>query len=411
MATNFFNMWGVDPSGGSQASPFVLARVIEVVYGPYLSDGKTRNPDYNNITDLGKIRYVIANSSQQQDLIGLSNRPARPFFAYTHQYPINNEYVYLVAGPGLGLNKQAGDIDVYYLPPIKLWGSQHQNAFPDLLSYGFFINGKATTYQDNQQGNTSKGAPVPMEYPLGYNFPEKHNIKGLVPFIGDVLMEGRYGNSIRFGSTVKSFKKFNTWSDSGTDGDPITIIRNGQGKQRDNLGYSPTTENVNIDQSSIYLTAGQSINIDDLASFPLTSWNTTIQQTTTLTVTLSAPPNANSTLSAQQQDNSTLPQEPQAPASTPEPTTTPTSTPTPTPPPPPEPSPADARGVARGEYTNNYNNKFELFSKKSGFTTTVYAYQKGTQNLIKTGMPSSTADISVLVREMQLSLADNNYYF
>ena len=51
--------------------------------------------------------------------------------------------------------------------------------------------------------------------------------------MGDSLLEGRYGQSLRFGSTARSNFNFpteiqNNWSDSGKNGDPITILKNGQ---------------------------------------------------------------------------------------------------------------------------------------------------------------------------------------
>jgi hypothetical protein len=69
-------------------------------------------------------------------------------------------------------------------------------------------------------------------------------------------MEGRWGNSIRFGSTVK--ERPNNWSITGSNGNPITILRNGQGDNRPE-GWLPTVEDINKDDSSIYLTSTQNI--------------------------------------------------------------------------------------------------------------------------------------------------------
>jgi hypothetical protein len=69
-------------------------------------------------------------------------------------------------------------------------------------------------------------------------------------------MEGRWGNSIRFGSTVK--ERSNNWSTTGSNGNPITILRNGQGDNRPE-GWLPTVEDINKDDSSIYLTSTQNI--------------------------------------------------------------------------------------------------------------------------------------------------------
>jgi hypothetical protein len=64
--------------------------------------------------------------------------------------------------------------------------------------------------------------------------------------MGDSLMEGRYGQSIRFGSTAKSLSHYrNNWSESGHNGDPISIIRNGQPeKLKDDRGWIPITEDL-----------------------------------------------------------------------------------------------------------------------------------------------------------------------
>jgi hypothetical protein len=81
-----------------------------------------------------------------------------------------------------------------------------------------------------------------------------------MPYMGDVIYEGRWGNSIRFGSTVKSKSQYsNPWSRSGNNGDPITIVRNGQNKLANEFGAEPITENIKNDLSSIYLTSTQAL--------------------------------------------------------------------------------------------------------------------------------------------------------
>jgi hypothetical protein len=139
--------------------------------------------------------------------------------------------------------------------------------------YGQYVSNIERSYQDSSQTNQAinTSATGSLVFPLGPNFPEKSNIKSLRQFTGDVTIEGRWGNSIRFGSTSEVTRNENYWSATGSAGDPITIIRNGQGKQVDNLGWFPTVENINRDPSSIYLTAGQLIKIDDLANFSLAS--------------------------------------------------------------------------------------------------------------------------------------------
>ena len=80
----------------------------------------------------------------------------------------------------------------------------------------------------------------------------------MLPFAGDVINQGRWGNSIRFGSTARSLG-LNNWSDSGKNGDPITILRNGQPKDSTPKGWVPITEDINKDLASLYLTSTQQI--------------------------------------------------------------------------------------------------------------------------------------------------------
>jgi hypothetical protein len=61
------------------------------------------------------------------------------------------------------------------------------------------------------------------------------------------------------GSTVKNAP--NTWSSTGTNGDPITIIRNGQGNQTEE-GWIPTVEDINNDDTSVYFTSTQKIPLE-----------------------------------------------------------------------------------------------------------------------------------------------------
>jgi hypothetical protein len=71
------------------------------------------------------------------------------------------------------------------------------------------------------------------------------------------MQEGRWGNSIRLGSTVR--KTPNNWSAIGNNGDPIIILRNGQSPNASKEGWIPITEDINTDLASIYATSTQQI--------------------------------------------------------------------------------------------------------------------------------------------------------
>ncbi len=91
----------------------------------------------------------------------------------------------------------------------------------------------------------------------------KPNIHPILPFAGDNIFEGRFGNSIRLGATSNVTAEItNNWSKSGVNGSPITILRNGQPPTSQTDGWVPVTEDINVDLSSIYLTSNQQIPLD-----------------------------------------------------------------------------------------------------------------------------------------------------
>ena len=98
------------------------------------------------------------------------------------------------------------------------------------------------------------------EQQVGKYFSEQ-TISPLQPYEGDVLLEGRFGNSIRFGSTIAKSDNFYTISQndflSGKIGSPIIMLSNGRvNKQAKEFIH----EDIKTDNSSLYLTSDQRIN-------------------------------------------------------------------------------------------------------------------------------------------------------
>lgn len=286
-------------------TPYMLARVVHVVTGPYLQGTNIPDIYYQNTSDLGKITYQLMDNMQSSTLDSDGNPPARPVYSSLKQYPIEGEFILLVQGPSVALNDNRDNRDFYYLPPFNLWSAANHNALPDLGDYSQWANTDVRDYETslatNQPVDLSSTASI--DYPLNPNFPEKSNIKTLRQFTGDVSIEGRWGNSIRFGSTSQIDKGENYWSATGSAGSPITIIRNGQGVQLNNEGWIPTVENINRDPSSIYLTNGQQIVIDDIQnSFSLISFQVNLETTQTVSIPLQQQLTSIESLSAAEQD-------------------------------------------------------------------------------------------------------------
>ena len=162
---------------------------------------------------------------------------AKPLFFNFSQYPTVNEIVYILGGPRNDHNYTEG-FEHYYLPPINIHGTANHNAMPKEL-YGDEIT-------------------LQKETGLDY-FTETINTRPLQPYLGDIMVEGRFGNSIRFGSTISGSNIPNNWSNEGTPGNPITIIRNGQTEDPSKASFEHILEDINEDNSSIYLCSNQQI--------------------------------------------------------------------------------------------------------------------------------------------------------
>ena len=290
----------------SSAPAYLLARVTHVINGPYFQGTNIPDPNYHNPSDIGTITFQLPGSSQNRTLQSAGNPSAKPINSAIKQYPVEGEFVFIMLGPSVELNTSIDNRAYYYTLRFNLWNTSHHNAFPDLGDYSTYVNSTKRTYQEsastNQASNLSTTGSV--SYPLGPNFPEKANIKALRIFAGDVTLEGRWGNSIRFGSTSAIDKDANLWSQAGNAGNPILILRNGQGPQEEDIAWIPTVEDINVDPSSIYLTNGQQIVIDDINNnFSLVSLGVSINNTITTAIPIQQQLTSYDTLSPNEQDN------------------------------------------------------------------------------------------------------------
>ncbi len=198
-----------------------------------------------------------------------SNDIAKPLFANTKYYPLKGEIV--LVHSTLGRDIINDDKENYYIPNINIWNHPHHNALPnpDLYSDASNTNKTQKDYVNAVGGLVRQVQDLDSEIELGNYFQEQLNTKPLLPFEGDHIVEGRFGNSIRFGATAPGP---NDWSTTGQTGDPITIIRTGQSDELDSKGWEPTVEDVNRDLSSIYLTSTQKLDKFVPASLNWQSW-------------------------------------------------------------------------------------------------------------------------------------------
>jgi hypothetical protein len=284
--------------GFSKGQYFQIGRVKSVVLGQNTPFGK-KDLNYKSPSDIGSIKFELLYSPYSTSKSKEVSEPAYPIWYFIKQIPLVNEIVLIIVGPSIGLNDGATKQQYYYMPAYGMWKNPNHNAFPNMQEWADYLNQSAN--KPGYSGNATESKPLP----LGYTFEENPEIKDLQSFEGDTIIQARFGQSIRFGSTVSYLSDSNTWSKNNqdTNGDPITIITNRQGKRTIKNKFDSIVEDINKDGSSIYLTSTQEIDLKDLYNFPLNSFRTSIKSpVVTNAVKLSTKPISNQFTSATEQD-------------------------------------------------------------------------------------------------------------
>lgn len=144
---------------------------------------------------------------------------AYPFDPYIQRLPVSGETVELIFGPSDTREHTTTAPKVYYRA-LNVHNHPHHSSY---------------TYTG--------------EVPFENDFIEQSTISPMKPQRGDLIIQGRFGQSMRFGQTVTGTTK----NYDGVTSKPILILSNGQVETED--GFTPIFEDINQDYSSIYLTA------------------------------------------------------------------------------------------------------------------------------------------------------------
>ena len=238
----------------TQTANILAGRVVSIV----LDESHPRYFELGGPKAIGAVELVdIQGSSRDYSTINKQQNkkvafPLQPGFK---NYPLINEIVYYTGGqPSKEISNKTTSTNLYYVSIINLWNHPHHNAIP--YSAGSKTDQNQSTYQDVNRGVSNKTNTVSGEITLGKYFKERQDVNPLKPFEGDVLLEGRFGNSLRLAGTGGT----NPWSEVGEQGSPITVLRNGQGSSYSDV-WTLITEDINTDASSIYLTTSQKITL------------------------------------------------------------------------------------------------------------------------------------------------------
>jgi signal peptidase I len=204
-----------------EASLSGFGRVVDIVLDE-------TNPDFSTFggpLSIGGIRY------RPLELGSLENDPSNLPFAYFYEtglkvYPVKGEIVKIVSAPDENIGESVTSGKTYYLPAVNIWNQNNHNAYPD---------------------TTQNVGPVN----LGNQVIEKTDVQTLAPLPGDIIIEGRTGNSIRLGGYSGRYTPV------PKNGSPYIFARVGQGIKP--TAADTSTEDINADSTSLYMASNQII--------------------------------------------------------------------------------------------------------------------------------------------------------
>jgi len=223
------------------------AEVVDIILDP---SHPAWNPDQYRIIGSVMARAFPREFGATIENLGWYN-PINPNFV---TYPLLGEIVLLITGASKSAQINPEGTEKYYLSLVNVWQTVNQNGLP---ASSYDVTAPERYKSRNYRGFTGNSRGDINDMPWGETFDEK-SIARIFPYEGDMVLEGRWGQSIRFGSTVSEPVTKNDWSDDGEDGDPITIISNGHSTT--DSAYH--LEDINEDASGMWICNGQSVPID-----------------------------------------------------------------------------------------------------------------------------------------------------
>jgi len=220
--------------------------MIRFQYGEVIESGDTyKYKDLDNkktITSLFAVKVRSYGDPYKDDPFH-----AIPLDINNKKIPVVGEHVLLIAGPSQNSqNKANGRVSIiwYYISIFSIQSNISHNMLPGLA------------------GNL-KQEEIDNMLP-GHTFDKNVSTSPLQPYEGDIINEGRFGNSIRLGSTSKQdeirYTIKPTWIGDNVN-DPIIILSNTSKRPaEDDIDKKQfIVENVQTDDSSLYLTSKQKL--------------------------------------------------------------------------------------------------------------------------------------------------------
>lgn len=219
----------VSRGGGGSSPTSTFARVVDVLTDSF----HPKYDDYGGSQAINGVFYRTLSSAK------LEEDDTQLRFAFCSnvnikRVPLKNEIVEIVSLPSERRSTGPGSTKPYWRQVVPMWNHPHHNAYPDTIQY------------EDQES----------EAEFGDYFEESDKVNPLQLFPGDLSIEGRHGQSIRMTGTKYDS---NIWIDDSNNGQPLTIIRNGQ--KEAGTGDESVLEDINEDKSSIYLTSDHTVEL------------------------------------------------------------------------------------------------------------------------------------------------------
>jgi hypothetical protein len=225
-----------------------VAEVIEtkMAFKPNQKD------DDGNDLPLGSIQIKIG--GHQSNIGQVRNIYARPA-VFNRRIPLIGEQVLVTSAPtNEWSDKSYKNIGFMYFSPL--------NGTDDLVLHQFPRLWK----RKGANSAAAAGSSLSDQEKTGYTFPTSpKKTFNIQPFEGDDIFEGRFGQSIRFGSSVVGnlsvYSEKPTWKGT-SNADPIIVMR--VKKSTGGSGNKYVIEDLKKDEASIYLTTTQKLTNVDL---------------------------------------------------------------------------------------------------------------------------------------------------
>ena len=190
---------------------------------------------------------------------------AFPLDTNIKRIPVVGEMVKLLTGTSPSSSPDKSKPIYYYTTSTSLQKNINHNALPKGQAKLKGTGGSTDDYQAASAGNPNASSTKPFSFE--YGFEELSGLSALQPFTGDFLLEGRFGQSIRLGYTPSGNTETTqspSWTGDSTS--PITILRNTQNSS----GWNKfVIEDVNEDDTSLYMTSKQKISLSQAHPFSL----------------------------------------------------------------------------------------------------------------------------------------------